>query len=209
MMERVFAYGFAYGVGEHSDSRWGDRYGEGTLAGKRAMLVVTMGGWDSHYRPRGVNGPIDDILFPIHHGVLYYPGYDVLPPFLVYRTGRIDETRYAQTRDALGERLDALAQTPPIAFRRQNGGAYEIPALTLREDVLFSRVFGLRLVPHPTPEQLIADSQHHRADEKADHAAGYHAARRANQDHGHGHRATPRPGNNGLSTLSASPATNS
>ena len=135
MMERVFAYGFAYGVGEHSDSRWGDRYGEGTLAGKRAMLVVTMGGWDSHYGPRGVNGPIDDILFPIHHGVLYYPGYDVLPPFLVYRTGRIDETRYAQTRDALGERLDALAQTPPIAFRRQNGAAYEIPALTLREDV--------------------------------------------------------------------------
>ncbi|MEX3949569.1 NAD(P)H-dependent oxidoreductase [Paraburkholderia sp. EG287B] len=134
-VERVFAYGFAYGVGEHSDVRWGDRYGEGTLAGKRAMLVVTMGGWASHYGPRGVNGPIDDILFPIHHGVLYYPGYDVLPPFLVYRTGRMDEERYAQTRAALGARLDALAQTEPIAFRKQNGGAYEIPALTLREDV--------------------------------------------------------------------------
>lgn len=134
-VERVFAYGFAYGVGEHSDVRWGDRYGEGTLAGKRAMLVVTMGGWASHYGPRGVNGPIDDILFPIHHGVLYYPGYDVLPPFLVYRTGRMDEARYAQIRDALGERLDALAHTAPIAFRKQNGGAYEIPALTLREDV--------------------------------------------------------------------------
>jgi NAD(P)H dehydrogenase (quinone) len=37
-VDRVFAYGFAYGVGEHSDKRWGDRYGEGTLAGKRAML---------------------------------------------------------------------------------------------------------------------------------------------------------------------------
>ncbi|MCX5543011.1 MULTISPECIES: NAD(P)H-dependent oxidoreductase [Paraburkholderia] len=134
-VERVFAYGFAYGVGEHSDVRWGNRYGEGTLAGKRAMLVVTMGGWASHYGPRGVNGPIDDILFPIHHGVLYYPGYDVLPPFLVYRTGRMDEVRYAQTRDALGARLDALAKTEPIAFRKQNGGAYEIPALTLREGV--------------------------------------------------------------------------
>jgi NAD(P)H dehydrogenase (quinone) len=67
--------------------------------------------------------------------VLYYPGYDVLPPFLVYRTGRMDEERYAQTRDTLGARLDALAQTEPIAFRKQNGGAYEIPALTLREDV--------------------------------------------------------------------------
>jgi hypothetical protein len=35
-VDRVFAYGFAYGVGEHSDKRWGDRYGEGTLAGTAA-----------------------------------------------------------------------------------------------------------------------------------------------------------------------------
>ncbi|OHC12983.1 MAG: NAD(P)H dehydrogenase, partial [Pseudomonadales bacterium GWC1_66_9] len=80
-VERVYAYGFAYGVGEHSDARWGDRYGEGMLAGKRAMLIVTAGGWESHYGPRGINGPIDDILFPIQHGILYYPGFDVLPPF--------------------------------------------------------------------------------------------------------------------------------
>jgi NAD(P)H dehydrogenase (quinone) len=44
-VDRVFAYGFAYGVGEHSDRRWGDRYGEGTLAGKPAMPIVTAGGW--------------------------------------------------------------------------------------------------------------------------------------------------------------------
>src|ERR1700755_2836275 len=80
-VERVFAYGFAYGVGEHSDKRWGDRYGEGIFAGKRAMLIVTAGGWESHYAQRGINGPIEDILFPIQHGMLYYPGFDVLPPF--------------------------------------------------------------------------------------------------------------------------------
>lgn len=134
-IERVYAYGFAYGVGEHSDRRWGKRYGEGTLAGKRAMLMVTAGGWESHYGARGVNGPIDDILFPIHHGVLYYPGFDVLPPFLVYRTGRMDEARFAATREALGERLDTLWSTAPIAFRPQNAGAYEIPALTLRDEI--------------------------------------------------------------------------
>jgi NAD(P)H dehydrogenase (quinone) len=27
-VDRVFAYGFAYGVGQHSDKRWGDRYGQ-------------------------------------------------------------------------------------------------------------------------------------------------------------------------------------
>ncbi|MGN6528830.1 MAG: NAD(P)H-dependent oxidoreductase [Burkholderiaceae bacterium] len=133
-VDRVYAYGFGYGVGEHSDRRWGDRYGQGTLAGKRAMLVVTAGGWKSHYGPRGINGPIDDLLFPIQHGILYYPGFDVLPPFLAFRTGRMDAERFARTCDALGERLDALATTPPIAFRPQNGGDYEIPSLTLRDE---------------------------------------------------------------------------
>ncbi|MGE9763261.1 NAD(P)H-dependent oxidoreductase [Pseudomonas sp. PDM20] len=133
--ERVYAYGFAYGVGEHSDARWGDRYGEGNLAGKRAMLVVTTGGWESHYSARGINGPIEDLLFPIHHGVLHYPGFDVLPPYLVYRTSRVNAQRYAQIEQELGERLDNLQTTAPIPFRRQNGGDYDIPALTLREQI--------------------------------------------------------------------------
>ncbi|WP_420991465.1 NAD(P)H-dependent oxidoreductase [Cupriavidus sp. 30B13] len=134
-VERVYAYGFGYGVGEHSDLRWGDRYGEGTLAGKRAMLVVTAGGWESHYGPRGINGPIDDLLFPIQHGILYYPGFDVLPPFVVYRTGSLDEARFADIRGALGQRLDDLWQTAPIPFRPQNAGDYDIPALTLRPGI--------------------------------------------------------------------------
>lgn len=134
-VERVYAYGFAYGVGEHSDVRWGNRYGEGNLAGKRAMLMVTTGGWESHYSPRGINGPMDDILFPIHHGILYYPGFDVLPPFVIYRTGKMDAARYDTTTAALGERLDSLFTATPIAWHRQNSGAYEIPALTLKPDV--------------------------------------------------------------------------
>lgn len=138
-VERVYAFGFAYGVGEHSDARWGDRFGEGTMAGKRAMLVVTAGGWASHYAPRGINGPIDDILFPINHGILYYPGFDVLPPFVVYRTGRIDEAGFVRTCEALGQRLDTLATTAPIPFRPQNRGDYDIPALTLRADIAPAR----------------------------------------------------------------------
>ena len=55
-VDRVYAYGFAYGVGEHNDRRWGDRYGEGTLVGKRAMLLVTAGGWRSIMPPAGSTG---------------------------------------------------------------------------------------------------------------------------------------------------------
>ena len=147
-VERVYAYGFAYGVGEHSDARWGDRYGEGTLAGKRAMLIVTTGGWDSHYSPRGINGPMDDLLFPIQHGVLHYPGFDVLPPFLVYRTSRMDEVRFAAVREELGQRLDNLWQTAPIPYRKQNAGDYEIPALTLRAELAEGQSgFGAHLDP--------------------------------------------------------------
>ena len=145
-VDRVYAYGFAYGVGEHSDAYWGDRFGEGTLVGKRAMLVVSAGGWESHYGPRGINGPIDDILFPINHGILYYPGFDVLPPFVIYRTGRTDEDRFATICDALGKRLDGLFQAAPIPYRPQNAGAYEIPALTLRSGVAPNQTgFGVHI----------------------------------------------------------------
>jgi NAD(P)H dehydrogenase (quinone) len=131
-VDRVYAYGFAYGVGEHSDMRWGDRYGEGTLAGKRAMLIVTAGGWDEHYSARGVNGPIDDLLFPINHGILYYPGYDVLPPFVACRVDRLDTAGFEPVAERLRERMRTLATTPPIPYRRQNGGDYLIPSMTLK-----------------------------------------------------------------------------
>lgn len=145
-VERVYAYGFAYGVGEHSDHRWGDRYGEGSLSGKRAMLVVSTGGWEPHYSARGINGPIDDVLFPINHGVLFYPGFEVLPPFVVYRTSKMDEARFAQTCDALGRRLDELWSTRPIPYRRQNGGDYDIPECTLKEDAAPGQVgFGAHI----------------------------------------------------------------
>ncbi|KTQ95597.1 NAD(P)H dehydrogenase [Aureimonas ureilytica] len=148
-IDRVYAYGFAYGVGEHSDTRWGDRYGEGRLAGKRAMLIVNAGGWASHYGPRGINGPIDDLLFPIQHGVLFYPGYEVLPPFVTYRADRMDEMGFEATAQALRERMRGLFAEPPISFRRQNGGDYEIPSMELRPEAAPEHItgFGAHLVP--------------------------------------------------------------
>lgn len=134
-VDRVYACGFAYGVGEHSDTHWGDRYGEGSLAGKRAMLLVTTGGWESHYGPRGINGPIDDLLFPIQHGILFYPGFEVLPPLVFYRSNRMDETRFAECCTVLAQRLDTLWSAEPLAFRQQNGGDYLIPQLTLRPEI--------------------------------------------------------------------------
>ncbi|MCX8282075.1 NAD(P)H-dependent oxidoreductase [Phyllobacterium sp. 0TCS1.6C] len=144
-VDRVYAFGFAYGVGEHSDRHWGDRFGEGTLAGKRAMLIVTTGGWEEHYSARGINGPIDDLLFPINHGILYYPGYDVLPPFVAYRVDRLDAEGFEAVASALRDRMRSLETTEPIPFRRQNGGDYLIPSLELSPDLAAPGAAGFAL----------------------------------------------------------------
>ena len=132
-IDRVYAYGFAYGVGELSDRRWGDRYGEGTLAGKRAMLLVTTGGWEEHYAARGVNGPIDDLLFPINHGILYYPGYDVLPPFVVYRARSINEAGFdlvarASAREDADPRHHPAHPLSAAEWRRLSDPEHAAPA---------------------------------------------------------------------------------
>jgi NAD(P)H dehydrogenase (quinone) len=144
-VDRVYSYGFAYGVGEHNDQRWGDRYGEGSLAGKRAMVIVTAGGWEEHYAARGINGPIDDLLFPINHGILYYPGYDVLPPFVAYRVDRLDDAEFELVAERLRERMRTLATTPPIPYRQQNGGDYLIPSMQLRPELGDSGTAGFAL----------------------------------------------------------------
>ncbi|MFE1431085.1 MULTISPECIES: NAD(P)H-dependent oxidoreductase [Streptomyces] len=132
-VDRVLTYRFAYGVGEHSDTRYGERYGEGTLAGRKALLSVTVGGPEAHYAARGINGPIDDLLFPIHHGILYYPGIEPLPPFVLHGTDRMTDEEYADAAKAWERRLLTLESTEPIPFRPQNFGDYEIPSLQLKE----------------------------------------------------------------------------
>ncbi len=124
-VERVFAHGFAYGVGAHGGERWGDRYGEGTLAGRRAMVVVTIGGREPHYSERGVNGRLDEILWPIQHGVLFYPGMTVLPPFPVFQSDRLSEARWEEVAAAFKVRLADLFTQTPIPYRTQNGGDYD------------------------------------------------------------------------------------
>ena len=132
-VDRVFTCRFAYGVGEHSETGYGERFGEGTLAGRRGLLSVTVGGPESHYSARGINGPIGDLLFPIHHGILYYPGIEPLPPFVVHGADRMTGEDYAVAAKAWERRLLTLETTEPIPFRRQNFGDYEIPSLILKE----------------------------------------------------------------------------
>lgn len=89
------------------------------------------------------------LLFPINHGVVHYPGFDVLPPFVVYRTLQVDTARYAEVTGALGTRLRGLFTDEPIPYRMQNGGDYAIPWLDLKPALEGSGQYGLRLHLRP------------------------------------------------------------
>lgn len=120
-VDRVWAYGLAYGYKDGGNTY---RYGDGAFKGKRAVLAVAAGGPASDYSARGINGPIEELLFPITHGTLYFPGFDVLPTYAVYGTGRMTEQEVAQALRAWRLRLEGLFEDAPIPFRPQNGGDY-------------------------------------------------------------------------------------
>lgn len=120
-IDRVFAFKFAYGYKNAGNVY---RYGDGALAGKRALLSVTAGGPEIDYSPRGINGALEQLLFPITHGTLFFTGIDVLPIFVVYDTTKIDEERVEAAKRALESRLVHLFIDDPIPFRRQNEGDY-------------------------------------------------------------------------------------
>lgn len=104
-VDRVLAYGFAYGGG-----RW---YDEGVFANKKAMIAVTVGGVETAYGPDGLQGDIDKILYPIQHGILQYVGFQVLQPFIAYSANYADVERRAQVLAEYKKRLEQIdAETP-------------------------------------------------------------------------------------------------
>jgi NAD(P)H dehydrogenase (quinone) len=107
-VDRVFAMGVAYGSG-----RW---YSRGVFAGKRAILCLTTGGPASMYAPDGLNGDIQQLLFPIQHGMLYFTGFSVLPPFIAWSVARASDRERRAYLDGWAERLRTAFEVEPIPF---------------------------------------------------------------------------------------------
>ncbi|WP_078843284.1 NAD(P)H-dependent oxidoreductase [Streptomyces albus] len=147
--DRVLVKGFAYGV---KDPAGGGtlRYGDGGLAGRRAMAVVTTGGGAPAFGPRGINGDLESLLFPLHHGTFWYTGMEALPPYAVYDADRLDGTGYAAAAAGLRERLRTLPDAAPIPFRREAGGEYDADHV-LRPDVAPGRTGAAAHRADPAP----------------------------------------------------------
>jgi len=121
-IERVYAFGFGYGYQDGTNTH---RYGDGILKGKRALVSVCAGGPEADYGPRGINGPIDQLLFPLTHGALFYPGMDVLPTHVTYGAAHIATPEAAEAaKVAWRARIERLFDDAPIPFRTQNGSDY-------------------------------------------------------------------------------------
>ena len=134
--DRVWARGLAYGYQGQGNRL---RFGEGGFAGRRAMVSVTTGGPAVDFGPRGINGPIDQLMFPVTHGMLFFPGMSVLKTHVVHGTGQMTKEGVEAAMNAWRQRLGGVFDEAPIAFRPQNGGDYP-DGHQLRDDVAPGRV---------------------------------------------------------------------
>jgi NAD(P)H dehydrogenase (quinone) len=107
-VDRVFTMDFAYSKG-----LW---YNEGMLQGRKAMLSITTGGARHMFTTTGIHGPVDEILFHIHHGMLYYVGFQVLPPFIVWQPGRFPDLERKRYIEQYRQRLLNLESIKPISY---------------------------------------------------------------------------------------------
>jgi len=107
-VDRVFASGFAY-----SGGHW---YEHGFFRGKRAMLCLTTGGPASSYGQDQIQGPIESILYPIHHGILQFTGFDVVEPFVAYGSSYATHEAQETLLNELRVQVQNLETAMPLPF---------------------------------------------------------------------------------------------
>lgn len=107
-VDRVLTPGFAYGKEMF--------HNHGGLKGKKALILLTTGSSQVDFSTSGINGPIGAVLFPIHHGILHYVGFDVLPPFIVWQPSNLEGKQIISLFDRLETYLFSVESLSPIRF---------------------------------------------------------------------------------------------
>ena len=108
--DRVLVSGICYG---------GKRfYDQGGLAGKKALVTVTLGGRDHMFGEGAIHGPLEDMLRPILRGTLAYTGMTVLPPFVAWHVPYIGNDARQDFLRQYQDRLQHLEGDQPLEFPR-------------------------------------------------------------------------------------------
>ncbi|MCY1280712.1 Glutathione-regulated potassium-efflux system ancillary protein KefF [compost metagenome] len=107
-IDRVLISGVCYG---------GKRfYDQGGLAGKKAMLAITIGGQPHMLVGGGVHGELDDMLRPILRGTLAYTGMAVLPTFVAYHVPYISHEARVTFLEQYRQHLRSLDTLQTLTF---------------------------------------------------------------------------------------------
>ncbi|MFF8312131.1 NAD(P)H-dependent oxidoreductase [Streptomyces lydicus] len=117
-IDRVFTSGFGYGPEVPPP------YSEGALAGRRALVSVTVGARESAFSDRGIHGRLADVLHPVQHGLFWFTGMAPLEPFAVYDSHDVPGERFAAVTREYSGRLEGLFTDEPVPFRSLVGGDY-------------------------------------------------------------------------------------
>ncbi len=108
-IDRVLVSGLTYG-----GRRFYDR---GGLAGKRALLTLTLGGREHMLdNDAAIHGRLNDMLKPLLQGTLAYTGMTVLPPFVAWHVPYVDDAARAGYLETYAEHLRNLDNLTPLAF---------------------------------------------------------------------------------------------
>uniref|UniRef100_A0A8D0GIT6 NAD(P)H dehydrogenase [quinone] 1 n=1 Tax=Sphenodon punctatus TaxID=8508 RepID=A0A8D0GIT6_SPHPU len=83
---------------------------------KKAVLSFTTGGIGSMYSPKGINGDINILLWPIQNGTLYFCGFQVLEPQIAFSIGHTPEDARSQILDGWRKRLGRIWEEKPLTF---------------------------------------------------------------------------------------------
>lgn len=106
-IDRVFAEGFAYGEGKEFET--------GLLKGKKAMLSFTVGAQKDYFQQVPQRDPMR-IVEHIHYGMFAYVGLEVLPPYIVYAPGSMDDQGRKGALEHYRQYLQNLHQVEPLKF---------------------------------------------------------------------------------------------
>ena len=101
-IDRVLAYGFAYGQGRN-------------LKGRRAMLVMTTGGQVQIFTADKQN-ILTSMLDHIQRVTLHFCGFDVLPPFAVYGAANTNADQREQFLVQYSQLLRGIHLIDPIGY---------------------------------------------------------------------------------------------
>lgn len=121
--DRVLVSGFAFGLHDPVTGRV-RKFGDGGLAGRRALAVVTAGDRPGALGPRGISGHIEDVLWPVLRGTLHYTGMAPLRPHLLASVHHWQPGRFEEEVDCLVSRVAGAAEEEPMGFRTLAGGDY-------------------------------------------------------------------------------------